>query len=180
MDPLQLFSEWYAQAERVENRAQNMALATSGDDRPSVRMVELVRHDEGGFVFYTGAESRKGRDLAANPRAALCFYWPETNRQVRVEGRVEAAPLDAAESRLADAADAHQGERVTDRADLERRVAELRRRFGDDAPPVPSDWAAFRIVPEAYEFWEYREDKLHDRFRFRPATAGWEVERLFP
>jgi pyridoxamine 5'-phosphate oxidase len=180
MDPLRLFSDWYARASAGERRAQNMALATSSGDKPSVRTVELVRHDERGFVFYTGAESRKGRDLAANPRAALCFYWPETNRQVRIEGRVEPAALDEQEARLAEAAEARQDEPVADRDDLERRVAELRRRFGDDAPPVPSDWAAFRVVPQSYEFWEYREDRLHDRFRFRLTATGWDVERLFP
>jgi pyridoxamine 5'-phosphate oxidase len=180
VEPLELFSAWYARAEAEEKRAQNMALATSSSGRPSVRTVELVRHDDRGFVFYTGAESRKGRDLAANPRAALCFYWPETNRQVRIEGRVEAARLDEEEARLADAADARQGEPVADRRDLEARVAELRERFGDDAPPVPSDWAAFRVVPDAFEFWEYRADKLHDRFRFRLDPDGWQVERLFP
>jgi len=180
VDPLQLFSEWYARAQAEEKHARNMALATSSGDRPSVRTVELVRHDERGFVFYTGAESRKGRDLAANPRAALCFYWPETNRQVRIEGRVEPARLDEEDERLAEAAGARQGEPVADRLDLEARVAQLRERFGDEAPPVPSDWTAFRVVPAAFEFWEYRADKLHDRFRFRHDAAGWQVERLFP
>ena len=180
MDPLRLFSEWYEVAKAEERRAEDMALATSSGDRPSVRTVELVCHDERGFVFYTGAASRKGRDLAANPRAALCFYWPATKRQVRIEGRVEPTMLDQKEARISETAGTPQSEPVADRGDLERRVAQLRQRFGDDAPPIPSDWAAFRVVPEAYEFWEYHEDKLHDRFRFRLESAGWKVERLFP
>jgi pyridoxamine 5'-phosphate oxidase len=180
VDPFDLFAKWYTRARAEDERPQDMALATSSGDRPSVRTVELVRYDERGFVFYTGAQSRKGRDLAANPYAALCFYWRATNRQVRVEGPVEPARLDEEEARLAEVAAARQDEPVADRRDLESRVAALRARFGDDAPPVPSDWTAFRVVPDAYEFWEYRADRLHDRFRFTRDAAGWQVERLFP
>ncbi len=159
-----------------------MALATaSADGRPSVRTVELQDFDERGFVFYTGTESRKGRELAENPRAAIVFYWNGSRHQVRIEGRVEPAPLDAAEAESAAraSADARQDEPVADRADLESRVAAARARYGDP-PPLPSDWGAYRLVPDAYEFWEYREDQLHDRFRYRLASGSWEVERLFP
>jgi pyridoxamine 5'-phosphate oxidase len=182
-DPLRLFADWYELAARDESSPELTAVATaSAEGRPSVRMVELQRFDVRGFVFYTGTESRKGRELAANPFAALVFYWHASRHQVRVEGRVEPAPLDADEAETAAraSADARQGEPVADRDELEARVAEARARYGDP-PPLPSDWGAFRLVPDAYEFWEYRDDKLHDRFRYRLAADGsWEVERLFP
>jgi pyridoxamine 5'-phosphate oxidase len=185
-DPLELFRDWYERAQAVEANASFVTLATADEHgRPSARTVQLEGFDRRGFLFYTGHESRKGRELAANPQAALCFYWHGVGRQVRVEGAVVRAPLDREEAALAAAADrlvdARQDEAVADRADLEARVAELRARYGGDAPPLPEDWGGYRLVPDAYELWQYREDKLHDRFRFRLGRdRTWEVERLFP
>ena len=175
-DPLARFRAWHAERDH-----DFMALATASPaGRPSVRMVGLERFDAAGFVFYTGVESRKGRELAANPQAALCFFWPDAGRQVRVEGPVERAQLDPEQAALAEASDATQDEPVRSRAEAEARVAALRAQYGEDADPVPADWGAYRLVPDAYEFWEYREDKLHDRFRYRRDGDGWAVDRLFP
>ena len=185
-DPLRLFRDWYERAQGVEEKASLMTLATANEQaRPSARTVQLEGCDRRGFLFYTGHESRKGRELAANPQAALCFYWHASGHQVRVEGSVVRASLDDDEAGWAAAAaestDARQDEAVAGRADLEARVAELRARYGSDAPPPPEDWGAYRLVPDAYEFWQYRDDKLHDRFRYRLGRdASWEIERLFP
>jgi pyridoxamine 5'-phosphate oxidase len=184
-DPLELFRDWYERASAAEDAPAVMALATASPaGRPSVRMVGLERFDRSGFVFYTGCESRKGRELAENPQAALCFYWHATGHQVRVEGAVERAPLDRAEAeraeRAAESTDARQDEPVADLRDLEARVAELRARYGAGAAPLPEDWGGYRLVPDAYEFWQYRDDKLHDRFRYRAEHGSWVVERLFP
>jgi pyridoxamine 5'-phosphate oxidase len=185
-DPLRLFRDWYEQAQAEEANASFTALATADEaSRPSVRMLQLEGVDRRGFLFYTGRESRKGRELAANPRAAMCFYWHACGHQVRVEGAVVRAPLDEDEAEAAakvqDASTARQDEPVADRRELEARVGELRSRYGAHTPPLPEDWGAYRLVPDAYEFWQYREDQLHDRFRYRRAAEGtWEVERLFP
>jgi pyridoxamine 5'-phosphate oxidase len=175
-DPLERFRAWHRERDH-----DFVALATaSASGRPSVRMVGLEWFDGLGFGFYTGVESRKGRELAENPQAALCFFWEDAGRQVRVEGTVERAELDPRQEALAQASDAKQDEPVRDRAEAEARVAELRARYGEGADPVPADWGAYRLVPDAYEFWEYREDKLHDRFRYRRDGDGWAVDRLFP
>jgi pyridoxamine 5'-phosphate oxidase len=183
-DPLQLFAAWFQAAGEEQEHPEFVALATaSAGGSPSVRMVELQSFDERGFVFYTGADSRKGRELAENPQAALCFYWHGAHHQVRVEGAVERTRLDANEAEVAArAAQApRQDEPLSGRAELEARVAAVRARYGDGQPPLPSDWAAYRLVPEEYEFWQYRADRLHDRFRYRLVDCGrWEVQRLFP
>jgi len=181
-DPLAQFGAWFTDAGKPEP----MALATaSADGVPSVRMVLLKGFDERGFVFYSGCESRKGRELEQNPRAALLFYWESLGRQVRIEGavaRVDAAESDeywasrARASRISAAVSA-QSEPVESRAELERRVKELEP-AGD--PPRPDRWGGFRLEPEAYEFWQHRDDRLHDRFRYMRAGTGWAIERLQP
>src|SRR5205085_6176496 len=158
------------------------------DGRPSVRMVLMKGFDERGFVFYSGYESRKGRELAANPQAALCFYWHAVGRQARIEGPVErVAEEESAEyfgsrplgSRLS-AAVSRQSEVVGTREELEAAVEELRAHAGNEAIPLPPDWGGFRLAPEIFEFWQHREDRLHDRFRYRTANGGWLIERLAP
>ena len=165
-----------------------MALATATPEgRPSVRMVLLKGADERGFAFHTNYESRKGVELTANPHAALLFHWQPLGRQVRVEGRVERIPAEESEayfrtrplgSRLAAWA-SPQSRPLADRAELERLYAEARERFGEDVP-LPPTWGGFRLVPEAYEFWEHGDDRLHDRVRYERDGDGWTRTRLAP
>ncbi|HEX7627215.1 MAG TPA: pyridoxamine 5'-phosphate oxidase [Gaiellaceae bacterium] len=174
LDPLALFHEW------VEG--DRMALATATPDgRPSVRMVLLKSADERGFTFFTGYTSRKGRELDANPHAALLFHGDGI--QVRVEGRVErltAAESDAywatrpAASRRSAAA-SHQSEPAGSRAELE---AAVEAQPGE--PPRPERWGGYLLVPDAYEFWRHRDDRLHERHVFRACTDGWESLLLQP
>lgn len=189
-DPLQQFERWFAEAlEAGVEAPEGMALATAtGDGAPSVRMVLLKAADERGFAFHTSYASRKGAELAANPRAALLFYWQPPGRQVRVEGRVErlgAAESEAyfrtrpPESRIAAWA-SPQSRPLADRAELERLYAEAAKRFADGEVPLPPHWGGFRLVPEAYEFWQRGENRLHDRVRYERAGAGWTRGRLAP
>ena len=183
VDPLEQFHAWYR-----EGGSDRVALATAtAAGAPAVRMVLLKASDERGFVVATSYESRKGRELTENPRAALLFYWPELGRQVRVEGRVER--LDGAESDAIFAARprgaqlaAHasrQSERLSSRADLEERFAAADEQY-PDAVPRPPSWGGYRLVPERYEFWVHDDDRLHDRVLYERGGEGWQVQRLNP
>jgi pyridoxamine 5'-phosphate oxidase len=166
------------------------ALATAAaDGAPSVRMVLVKRHDERGFVFYTSYESRKGHELTANPRAALLFYWAPLGRQVRIEGPVEA--VGAAESAAyvrsrarasqLSALASPQSHRIESREALEQRVAALANEYAGADQPIPETWGGFRLSPASFEFWQNREDHLHDRLLYTPGSdGGWDVERLGP
>ena len=183
-EPLKQFREWYAEA---GNDA--VALATAARDGwPSARMVLLKGADERGFVFHSSYESRKARELAENPRAALLFYWHDFGRQVRVEGDVEQVDRGESETyfktrprggQLA-AWTSSQSEPIGTRDELEERFAELERTFEGDEVPLPPHWGGFRLVPETYEFWQHRENRLHDRFRYRRNGDDWVIERLSP
>ena len=188
-DPLALFARWYEEtsaAGTFEPEAVALATATP-DGRPSVRMVLSKGFDEDGFVFYSNYASRKGAELEANPRAALLFHWPELGRQVRVEGAVERLAREESEryarsrsraSRLSALA-SPQSRPVPDRDWLEQRVAQLDREH--DEVPLGDEWGGYRLAPEAWEFWQHRPDRLHDRFRYLPAAGGgWRTERLGP
>jgi pyridoxamine 5'-phosphate oxidase len=190
-DPLRQFAHWFQEATDAGVAApEAAAVATaSPDGAPSVRIVLVKQYDERGFVFYTSYESRKGDELAANPRAALLFYWPALGRQVRIEGGVE--PTTRAEtaayvrtrpraSQLSALA-SPQSRPIESRAVLERGVAELTAAHEGLDPPVPEAWGGFRLSPASFEFWQNRDDRLHDRLRYTRGSDGrWKVERLAP
>ena len=190
-DPLRQFAAWFDAAARAGEQApEAAALATAtGDGRPSVRMVLVKQVDERGFAFYTNYESRKGDELAANPWAALLFHWERLGRQVRAEGAVtRVAAQDTAAyvrsrprgSQLSALA-SPQSRVIESREELERRVAELADRYATSELPLPEGWGGFRLVPETIELWQHRENRLHDRLRYRRQANGeWLLERLAP
>jgi pyridoxamine 5'-phosphate oxidase len=187
-DPLVQFERWFEEAAAVPMReAMNLATADA-EGRPSARMVLLKGVDERGFLFFSNYESRKGRELAANPHAALVFHWAqEPRRQVTVAGTVERLPADESEayfrtrplgSRLGTWA-SRQSEPIPGRDALERAFAEAEDRFGDE-PPLPPWWGGYVLAPERLEFWQNRPNRLHDRFRYTHGAGGWTLERLAP
>lgn len=190
-DPIEMFERWLQQALDAGIHEPNaMVVSTvSGDGRPSSRTVLLKGVGPGGFVFYTNHASRKGEELAANPRCALLFPWYALERQVRVEG--VATTLEAAEveayfasrprgAQLGAWASA-QSSRVGSRADLAAAYARAHERFGDHGPvPVPPTWGGYRVAPEAVEFWQGRPSRMHDRLVYLREGDGWAVERLAP
>jgi pyridoxamine 5'-phosphate oxidase len=191
-EPIERFLDLLAQATALP-RAQlpeptALALATVADGRPSVRMVLLKHADEAGFVFYTNYESRKGRELIANPNAAMCFHWQPMEIQVRVEGRatpVEAAEADAyfasrARGSQIGAWASQQSRTISDEQLLERRVAEFERRFEGAVVPRPPYWSGFRLSPERIEFWKGMPSRLHRRELYTRRGEEWQVEILFP
>lgn len=189
-DPFALFAEWMAEAEASEiNDANAMTLATAtADGVPSARMVLLKGIDDRGFVFYTNLDSRKGGELAANPRAALCFHWKSLRRQVRVTGAVE--PVSDAEadayfksrprgSRIGAWA-SRQSQPLASRGELIAEVARHTARFGIGGIPRPPNWSGFCVVPDTIEFWRDRPFRLHDRLVYSRVEGGWRTKRLFP
>jgi pyridoxamine 5'-phosphate oxidase len=190
-DPARQFTTWLEEAIAAgEPQPYGMAVATAGTDgRPSVRWLLLRAFGPDGFVFYTNTESPKARDLAANPRAAIAFYWPSTGHQVRVSGPVEPLPPDAAAAYFASrprgsqlgAWASPQSRALADRTTLEAAVADAAARFAGGDVPLPPHWGGYRLVPEELEFWQEGADRLHDRFRYRRLADGsWEIERLAP
>lgn len=189
-DPLRQFEDWFAAAREAGVEApEAMTLATATPEGvPSARMVLLKRADPNGFVFYTGYESRKGEELGRNPRAALVFYWSPLGRQVRVEGPVERlSPAESAAyfasrpraSQLAASASA-QSRPLGSREELERRYDELERAYEGREVPLPAHWGGYRLRPESYEFWQHRDNRLHERLRYTRSGEAWRRELLWP
>jgi pyridoxamine 5'-phosphate oxidase len=189
-DPLEQFRRWFIEAEAAVDAPEAVALATAAPEgAPSVRMVLLKGFDERGLVFYSHYTSRKGRELEANPQAALLFHWRPLGRQVRIEGAVERVaaeesdayfetrPRDAQLGALA----SRQSDPLASRAELHERIAELERDLGGGPVRRPATWGGYRVIPAAWEFWQHRDSRLHDRFRYEAKPdGGWHLQRLFP
>jgi pyridoxamine 5'-phosphate oxidase len=191
-DPLAQFQHWLHEAEVESGQRFPNAVALATVDqggRPAVRIVLLKGADESGFIFFTNYESRKGQDLAANPRAALCFYWDKLGRQVRVEGPVSRLDHAASESYFhtrprgsqIGAWASPQSQEIPSRSFLDERVKDALTRFeGQEDVPLPPFWGGYCLKPERYEFWQIALNRLHDRFEYQPAGEKWASRRLAP
>jgi len=189
-DPFDLFAEWFAAAQAGElNDPEAMSLATiEKDGSPAVRIVLLKGFDRRGFAFYTNFQSNKGRQLAADPRAALCFHWKSLRRQIRVQGSVTQVSDEDADAYFASRARvsrigawaSDQSRPLDARATLEARVAELDKRYPGEDVPRPPHWSGFRLAPRRFEFWQDGKFRLHNRIEYRPDGSGWAGTRLYP
>lgn len=189
MNPLNQFLSALEQAAARGVDTTPVALATAAPDGlPSVRMVLLRGVDERGFVFHTNYNSRKARELSANPQAAMCFHWPTLEEQIRIEGRVERLPAEESDAYFATrprgsqigAWASNQSAVLASRAALEEQYLEVERRFPEGAVPRPPFWGGFRLVAQRIEFWYGKADRLHERISYTREGDAWRVERLYP
>ena len=189
-DPIALFSRWYDEAEESGLLLpESMSLATSTlTGAPSVRMVLLKGVDQEGFRFFTNYESRKAREIEANPQASLCFYWSVLERQVRVEGSVSRLPKAESEAYFGTrprgsqigAWASDQSRKIPDRKTLKLKVADVEGRFNEEDIPLPSYWGGYLLKPHRIEFWQGRADRLHDRLLYTQTDRDWMITRLQP
>lgn len=189
-DPFTLFEAWMQEAEKAEPNDPNaMVLATANaEGRPSARIVLLKGFDRRGFVFFTNMFSRKGRELEANPHAALLFHWKSLRRQIRIEGDIfpvsdeEADAYFASRSRISrlGAIASNQSRPLADRAIFEKRLKDAEEEFGEGPIPRPENWSGYRVTPQHFEFWQERPYRLHDRAIWERQGNEWDVTRLYP
>jgi pyridoxamine 5'-phosphate oxidase len=188
-DPFVQFGRWFEEAGAAVPHPEAMAVATAdGEGHPSVRMVLLKSWGPEGFVFFTNLDSRKGRELTENPYASLLFYWEPLGRQVRIDGPVGTVPDTDSDTYFQTrprgaqigARASRQSRTVADREALDREVKRLESQFAGTEVPRPSWWAGLRVQPRSFEFWQNREDRLHDRLRYSPTPSGWKIDRLQP
>lgn len=189
-DPVLQFEQWFEAAVKAEVSEPNaMALGTSYEGQPSVRIVLLKGFDERGFVYYTNYGSRKAREIQANPQAALTFFWHELHRQVRIEGRIEKVSAEESDDYYASrdrgsrigAWASPQSQPISSRDELEAWVRETEARFeGLETIPRPEHWGGYRVIPNYVEFWQGRKSRLHDRIVYRLEEGGWTMERIAP
>ena len=189
-DPIDQFTQWFEKAisdDVVDANAMTLSTATKGGI-PSSRIVLLKGVDKKGFRFYTNYQSRKGRELQANPHAALCFYWPEHERQIRIEGSVERLSREESKSyfeqrpRLSQigAWASKQSSKVNSREELEDRFKELKQRFDEQDVPLPDFWGGYLLMPNRFEFWQGRKGRMHDRIEYQKEGESWIISRLAP
>ncbi|MED5611098.1 MULTISPECIES: pyridoxamine 5'-phosphate oxidase [Pseudomonas] len=191
-EPFVLFQQWFEDAVKTEQlpvEPNAMTLATvDADGQPHCRVLLLKGLDDRGFTFFSNYDSAKGEQLAANPRAAMTFFWPALERQVRIEGRVEKVSVEESDayyrvrplgSRLGAWA-SPQSRVISGREELERMLAETEKRFMDVAPHCPDHWGGYRLLPQRLEFWQGRPSRLHDRLNYRLVDGAWQRERLAP
>lgn len=189
-NPFAQFQTWFDSAAEVDPEFANaMTLSTiAADGRPASRVVLLKSIEAGSFVFFTNYESAKGEELARDPRAALCFFWPLLLRQVRIEGSCEKVDRAVSEDYFRGrprgsqigALASNQSGVLTGRAELEQRAAALEKQYAGQPVPMPEHWGGFRLTPVSFEFWQGRLSRLHDRLRYTPRAGGWKIERLAP
>ena len=189
-DPFKQFEKWFSEALSLMVKDANaMTLATAGKDKkPHARIVLLKEVTNEGFVFYTNYNSDKGREMQENPNAAICFYWPELERQVRIEGSVMKIPRGESEKYFRSrphksqigALASDQSQEVKNRQALEARFAQLSKKYGEAEVPMPEWWGGYVLKPDSIEFWQGRESRLHDRIKYIANGSNWQIKRLSP
>lgn len=189
-DPSLQFDKWYKDALENEEKFPNaMTLSTvSADGKPSSRIVLLKGYDDSGLRFYTNSNSRKGVEIEGNPNGSLCFWWASLERQVRMEGRITLLSREETDNYFESRPDeskigawiSDQSKVVESREVLEKKFSKFKKKYEGKKIPRPDFWKGYKLAPQVYEFWQGRDNRLHDRFRYSFKNTGWQIERLYP